>query len=80
MGDGFDGFEGFTGLDTTIAIVEELSDLDEITSVVALYLANNVVLPESEPFDDIIDPSTTIFLSSSKLDAVDKIKEHIDEY
>ena len=59
MGDGFDGFEGFTGLDTTIAIVEELSDLDEITSVVALYLANNVVLPESEPFDDIIAVSLT---------------------
>jgi len=80
MGDGFDEFDGFDGLDTTIAIVEELSDLDEITNVVALYLANNVVLPESEPFDDIIDLVGQIITEKIKLDAVDKIKEHIDEY
>ena len=67
-------------LDHTIAIVEELSDLEEISNVVALYLANNIVLPESEPFDDIIDLVGQIITEKIKLDVVDKIKEHIDEY
>ncbi len=67
-------------LDHTIAIVEELSDLEEITNVVALYLANNIILPESEPFDDIIDLVGQIITEKIKLDVVDKIKEHIDEY
>ena len=62
-------------LDHTIAIVEELSDLEEISNVIALYLANNIVLPESEPFDDIIDLVGQIITEKIKLDVVDKIKE-----
>ena len=61
-------------------IVNELNDIEEISNVISLFLANNTILPGSEQFDEVIDIFGTLVTENIKLMCIDKMKDHIDEF
>lgn len=63
-----------------VSTVNELEDLEEISSIISLFFFNANILPGSEPFDDVFEKFCELINENIKVKTIAKLKEHLDEY
>ena len=67
-------------LSKIISTVNELEDLEEISSITSLFFFNANILPGSEHFDDVFERFCELINENLKVKTIAKLKEHLDEY
>tara|TARA_R100001244_G_scaffold109107_1_gene80765 strand:- start:39 stop:260 length:222 start_codon:yes stop_codon:yes gene_type:complete len=67
-------------LSKIISTVNELEDLEEISSIISLFFFNANILPGSEHFDDVFETFCELINENLKVNTIAKLKEHLDEY
>jgi predicted adenine nucleotide alpha hydrolase (AANH) superfamily ATPase len=63
-----------------VSTVNELEDLEEISSIISLFFFNANILPGSEHFDDVLERFCELINENIKVKTIAKLKEHLDEY
>jgi hypothetical protein len=67
-------------LSKIISTVNELEDLEEISSIMSLFFFNANIFPGSEHFDDVFERFCELINENIKVKTIAKLKEHLDEY